>query len=184
MPKQKEKEVTILRPNGTSLLDQIERDACPSNDAGENVEYEITVDIIDRLRELIETVGEELHLPVKVKEYVLPKGPSFFQRKTLRIIQKTDLVTTINPNENQLAYVMNCLRSNPTMSALLAYTYKNYPNEHLESHWEVLDTYSIPIIEDPVKKISRIFPSFVTMNDEGKIVPVIRKALSYPLQKA
>ncbi|HVW67113.1 MAG TPA: hypothetical protein VHA78_05315 [Candidatus Peribacteraceae bacterium] len=182
--------VTILRPRGLSViglyqdaLDDYEAETNQQNDdpvlaSLERDKREKLDESLDVIKNLITETADVLKLHVNIYEYDFPSAlPS---PKARRWIGKTNLLTTIEPNDTQLAYVSACLRHNPVMSALLAYDSPDYLEEGNRLH--IIDARSVPIINissPESEKQQRIFAS-CTHWDIEKIKPVITKALSYP----
>lgn len=191
-----DRNVTILRPVGLQpsrwleeMVKEMEtheednekpEDKFTSFDAEEFSESIIKDQIeqsIEVLRELIQEISDELKMRIHIHEYDLPQGTQIPSRKASRQIMESNMITSINPNDDQLAYICSCMHNNPLMSALLAHSDEDFLEQN--SLFEILDTNAIQLI--PRKKLQRIFAGRLLPKDERKMSPLIRKALLYPL---
>ncbi len=192
-----DRNITILRPVGlqpSRWLEEMVKEIETYEEDGEKPQDEFTTfdseeysesiikdrieESIGVLKELIQEISDELKMRIHIHEYDLPQGTQIPSRKASQQIMESNMITTINPNDDQLAYICSCMRNNPLMSMLLAYSDENFLEQ--ESMFEILETNSIRMIQTK-QKLQRIFTGRLLPQDERKMSPLIRKALLYPL---
>lgn len=147
-----ERTVTILRPVGTSIIHLCEledEDADPVEAARtEHIDEEI-----DEIRDTVEHIAEELRLKLQIYEYNIQPSLGIPSRIASKWIGETNVIATIDPTDEQLSYIMTCMRQNPVMSMLLTYSDSSF----IEDRLEYISTQATYLFGQNGEKQSRVF---------------------------
>lgn len=180
----KQKTVTLLRPTGMSASDELER--CVSR-AEAQYSFRTPVDndvgqILDatvyRMREMILEIGKRMNIRVILNDYDMPKNRQTPTRRASLRIEKSDVIASLNPSDSELSYIGECVRNNPVMCGLIAYTDEDYTGKPL--FVEYLKSMNDPaILGEKIKTPPRIFAGRIH-KDESRIRPQISAALRFP----
>jgi hypothetical protein len=175
-----ERLTTILRPEGLSPSKLLQSMQQYEHRDDEALETEIMDEIIATTRRLILDISDDLDLETTVYEYDRPAEQSTPTRKASRLIEQSNMLALFCPDDDQIAYAIECLRLNPMMSVFVAATNKDF----LEDRMTIFETKMARLFGGKQKFCPRVYPTHVRWQHEEDTLPVLQKALLYPYEAA
>lgn len=178
---EQERDVTILRPPGLSPANQLERKINHALRIKKRERYsydEIMPQILAKTRKLVFEVSEELDLHSSVHEYDVPPETGIPSRAAMEWIKRSNVLMIFDPNDQEIAQAMACLRENPILSIILAAT----DNQYLDTRKEILETQVAHLIEPTNNVVQRIHSTSISWKHEEDLEPALKKALLYPYE--
>jgi len=135
--------------------------------------------IVGTTRTLLKKIADKESITLNLYDYDLPDETGVPSYTATKWIKHTNLMTTFDPTNTQLAYIIACMRENPVMSVLVSCT----DNEYLEDRMDIMMTQVTAIMgRNEIRKQQRIFPTHVRKKHESKNAPTIREALLFPYE--
>lgn len=170
-PLEQHRDIAIFRPAGAEYMQMYQTDVDANPQRAEFAEA--VEDIIDDIRGAFHAVSDG-KIDLQFREYAIQEESDVPSGTARRQITHAHIITSIQPSDSQLAYIMACMRRNPVMSLLLCSM-----NDFYDQRLDHLATLKIHLFGQDEPRQTRVF---LTQNprDTDALQRVARDVLRYP----
>lgn len=136
--------------------------------------------VIEEIRGAMDQFAFERSIELSVYDYAPTSEHATPSRQAYRWIRESNVIACIAPNDHQIAFVTDCMRSNPVMCALLSYT----SLEDLDGDIEICGSQSFHLLGSAKGTASRVFAAVYREESKKAVREAAQRALLFPKDAA